>query len=317
VVPINGKAVAVSFREELESFDWTRPRWMQNKLLATSPFRFDRTPSFFVNLETGSWKDSGAVDREWSSGGFIKLLAFLRNETYQETKEYLLWKYDEEWDGDTEKLTLSLSLPRVERNWQPLDMSVLDPYKFRHPYLERRGISETVQRMFKIGYDKRSKAVTIPWFDNRGLANIKYRRTESKIFWYYKGGKPLRDLIFGINHIYARRDSQAVLVEGEVDALYLWTVGIPAIAIGGSAFTEEKADLIKRSPIERLMIATDNDAVGRRIREEVKTKLAGYLRIEDVVLPEQYKDINEITDVEVVKTVIANRCNLLPIEITF
>lgn len=312
MLQINGREINVDIRSELEQFTWNKPRWTSDKLLAASPFRYDKTPSFFVNLDMGGWKDSGAIDPAWGSGGFVKLLSFLRNETYEETKEYLLLKYAEEWDGDTSKLTLSLSIPCVERNWQPLDTSVLDPYKFRHPYLERRGISEAVQRMFKIGYDKRSKAVTIPWFDQAGrLANVKYRRTDSKIFWYYKGGKPLRDLIFGINHIYARRDRQAVLVEGEVDALYLWTAGIPAIAIGGSAFTDEKADVIIRSPIERLLIATDNDAVGLRIRNEVKKKMTGSIDLEDVILPEQYKDVNNICSIEELRKIMVNTTSVV------
>ena len=38
----------VDIRTELEAFPWIRPRWDSEKLIAASPFRYDRTPSFFV-----------------------------------------------------------------------------------------------------------------------------------------------------------------------------------------------------------------------------------------------------------------------------
>lgn len=302
MLTVRGVELDVDIRAEMEQFEWVRPRWTADKLIAASPFRYDRTPSFFCNLEHGAWKDSGSVDPEWGSGNFIKLLAYLHKLTYAETCDYLLMRYDNCKEYYYGKLSVNLSIINTNERKPTLDLSILEPYKFRHPYLGQRGISEDVQRMFRIGYDKQSKAVTIPWFTADGrLANIKYRRTDSKIFWYQKGGMPLRGLIYGIEHVYRRRDTGVVLVEGEVDALYLWTAGYSAIAIGGSAFTTEKADLIKRSPIERLLLATDNDDVGRKIREDVKQKLTGYIEIADVEIPEQYKDVNEISPISELK----------------
>lgn len=294
-------------RRELEQFEWHRARWTHDKLIAASPFRYDKTPSFFVNLESGGWCDSGATDTEWTSGGITKLIAFLRNETYEETRDYLHAKYNPEWDGEsTLSLLVRLTNPS-ERKTQPLDMAVLHPYRFRHPYLARRGISEEVQRRMSIGYCKRSRAVTIPWFlpDGR-LANVKHRKVDSKVFWYYSGGWPLRSLLYGIDRVYKERTRQAVLVEGEIDAMYCMAAGWPAIAIGGSAFTDEKAELIARSPIERLIIATDNDEVGGKIREDVVARLGGAVTLEVAEIPCQYKDVNEITTVDEVRTIFTD-----------
>ena len=88
-VKINGKYIDVDIVEELSAFDWTRPKWSEDKLIAASPFRYDSTPSFFVSLENGVWADSGAYDEDYASGNFTKLLAFLRDESYEETAEYL------------------------------------------------------------------------------------------------------------------------------------------------------------------------------------------------------------------------------------
>ena len=84
-IKIRGQTVNVDIQSELEVFEWSRPKWSESKLIACSPFRYDHSPSFFVNLDgdyAGTWGDSGAYDDEWSKGGFIKLLSFLRRETY-------------------------------------------------------------------------------------------------------------------------------------------------------------------------------------------------------------------------------------------
>jgi 5S rRNA maturation endonuclease (ribonuclease M5) len=313
MITIHGRKVSVDVLAELEEYSWTRPKWNHDKLIAGSPFRYDSTPSFFVNLDEshefyGCWSDSGAVDDEWKSGGFVKLIAFLRDETYFEAAEYLLdtygVNYGELSDGDSlPPLKIpKLTYGKVERFRQALDPSVLEPYKFRHPYLARRGISEAVQRLMNVGYDRDRKAVTIPWYlpDGR-LANVKYRRVDSKIFWYRKNSCPIRNLVYGINVIYRKNISKTVICEAEIDAMTVMTSGYAAIAVGGSSLTDQQAGIIKRSPIEQLYIATDNDEVGERLRAEVIRKLSGYVTMYDVRIPVPYKDANEVGDSEVLR----------------
>nr|MDF9458006.1 hypothetical protein [Bacillus pumilus] len=51
IITINGVAVDVDIREELEQYEWDRPTWHADRLTAASPFRDDRTPSFYVYYE--------------------------------------------------------------------------------------------------------------------------------------------------------------------------------------------------------------------------------------------------------------------------
>ncbi|MGI2775734.1 toprim domain-containing protein [Bacillus cytotoxicus] len=146
----------------------------------------------------------------------------------------------------------------------------------------------------KIGYDRFRQAVVIPWFDTNGrLANIKYRKTHGKVFWYEKDAVPIRKLIYGANVIYKRKITEVYLVEAEIDAMSLWTLGKPAIAVGGASFTNEQADIIKRSPIEALYICGDNDRAGDKLRKLVSEKLEGYVNIINVRVSSEYKDVNE------------------------
>lgn len=272
----------IDIRGELEKYSWTRPRWATDKLIAASPFRYDHSPSFFVRMEpygdipAGTWADSGHYDSEWASGNFTKLLSFLRNETYEETEEYLRSEYG--WSDDSEDGTVVLKPInlRIQRVRQSLSAAILADYTEDYTYLKKRGISERVQRQMGVLYDSRSKAAVIPWIGLNGrVANVKYRTVYGKTFWYHKGGWPIRELVYGIDQAAAT----TVICEAEIDALSWKTAGVAAIAVGGASFNGWKRDLILRSPIETLVIATDNDKAGGKLRREIEAMMRGHVRL--------------------------------------
>lgn len=296
---IRGRSVDVDIIAELEEFEWTRPRWSGDKLLAASPFRHDNTPSFFVrlapygDLPAGVWSDAGAYDDEWRSGNFAKLLSFLRNETYEEAEDYLLAKYDFSAEaGDAIKLPrLNLA---VERNRQALDEAAILAGYGEGPgaYLLSRGITAEVQREYGT-LDGGNRAV-IPWRNAGGkLQNVKYRATAGKLFWYESGGVPIRELVYGLDVIWRLRAQTAVLCEAEIDAMSWRVAGMAALAVGGVAFNRRKAELIAGSPVSELIIAADNDKAGEKLREEVSRALGGYMRIRQAYVPADVKDANE------------------------
>lgn len=291
---IRGTPVDIDVRTELEAFNWTRPRWSTDKLIAASPFRYDQTPSFFVRLvdhgdyPAGTFADSGAYDSEWQSGNFVKLLAFLRNETYEETEEYLLASYGVLTEGETVKLRpIRLKLQRVR---QTLNGEVLRDFTSDYSYLLSRGISEEVQRQAGVLFNPQANAAVIPWrlADGR-LANVKYRKTRGKVFWYQRDAWPIRELVFGLD----RAGPTTVLCEAEIDALSFREAGYNAVAVGGASFNDFKRDLILRSPIEELVIATDNDKAGEKLRREVERSLSGQVRLRHAYINKEVKDANE------------------------
>lgn len=272
--------VEIDIRAELEQFSWTRPTWSSDKLIAASPFRYDKTPSFFVRLEpygdfpAGTWSDSGSYDSEWASGNFVKLLAYLRNETYEETEEYLLSAYgfpDESSDIKLKPINL-----RIQRSRQSLNADTLATYIEDYTYLKTRGISAETQRQMGVLYNPQQKAVVIPWhLANGQLANVKYRKTYGKTFYYAKGGWPIREMVYGIQHAKAT----TVICEAEIDAMSWQEAGYAAVAVGGASFNGWKRDVLLRSPIETLVIATDNDKAGGKLREEIEQQMRGHVRV--------------------------------------
>ena len=275
----------------------TRPRWKRDRLEAASPFRYERNPSFFVLTEeskgypAGTWSDQGADDPEWRSGGLVKLLSYIRNETYGETIEYLLYRYGSVVDDE-----LRLYVPRLEFNVDisvRIDELILEDYEDNYEYLKGRGISEDVQRKAGVKYDPRSKAVAFPWYTQAGrLANVKYRKTTSKIFWYTEGAAPIRELVYGID----QASRVTVICEAEIDALSFRQAGLSAVAVGGSSFNDIKRDIIRRSPIEVLVIATDNDRAGAKLRAEIvkSMRYVCNVRTADLSGFDGAKDANDI-----------------------
>jgi DNA primase len=307
---LNDIEVNVDYRTELEAFDWQRASWRPEKLIACSPFRDERAPSFYVYLEdtdtasAGNWQDSGSFDPVYSKGGFVKLLAYLRRESEADTVEYLLAKYATGYVPE-ERFTLKahprFGLDAVDH----MKPDKLRRLAFRHPYLTNRGIPEEVQRFFTVGYDKEKRAVSIPWRDSRGrLITIKYRSVNSKVFWYDAEGADITAHLFGMYPLYKERPKRAVIVEAEIDAMYLRAAGIAAIATGNKYFSKKRAELIRKSSIEELVIGADNDEAGREMAERIEAALASDVKLFAWTLPDTAKDINDVTNLDEVRRIV-------------
>lgn len=296
-IKVCGIDIDVDIMDELEMFTWERPRWSTEKLIAASPFRYDNNPSFFINLDgpyAGVWGDSGAFEEDYESGNLPKLLAFLRDETYEEACDYLLETYGGEVvEGDSVKIppiTLRVPTRRIT-----LDEKTLTPYAFRHGYLTNRGINERTQRFMGVGYSKESAAITLPWRHPDGLlANIKYRKVQGKTFWYISGASPVRQLVYGIDKVYKHGFKRVVVCEAEIDAMSWYSGGkLPAVALGGTSVTKAQLDMIRKSPIETIVLAMDNDPAGLNMQRKLVEGLRGQVAIERIKIPADYKDAND------------------------
>lgn len=301
MIRIRGYDVEVDVLAEVERYDWGKSKIRGSKYLACSPFRDERHPSFAVNLDNGTWIDSGGTDDDWKKGGFVKLLAWLRNETYEEAADYLLATYSTMYIP-ADNLELKFNLESENSSSQPLDKSRLDQYKFRHPYLEeKRGIEERYQLGFSVGYDRKLGAVTFPWLDKHGeLVNIKFRSVTDKRFWYLAEGQYIKNHLYGMNHVIRKGSTRVFIVESEIDCITLWQSGFPAIAMGGANLTKRQKRLILQSPIETLVLATDNDEAGELIARSISEQLNGWVQIQTVDLPDEAKDVNDLSRDELV-----------------
>lgn len=274
IIEIREQQVNVDIRAELQNYDWGNDaKWSDEKLIARSPFRDDTTPSFFVRLEpyqdypAGIWSDSGAYDDRFAKGGFVKLLSFLRNETWEETEEYLIDTY-----GRREGAKRVLIPPRIAR---PVPVNPLDPSKIDvlpSPYLSKRGIREDIQIAAGTGRGPYKGYVALPWcFPDGRLMNVKYRATKGKMFFYEDDAYPIGRLVWGADSVYEA--GVAIICEAEIDALSWRTAGYEAVALGHGGISEEQAEILVGLPVNRYIAGGDNDLVGKRFNEQIKRVL--------------------------------------------
>lgn len=293
---IRGMEIDVDIYEELMNYSWNRGKKKGDEYICCSPFRDEQHPSFCVNLETGLWIDFGSDDEYWKKGSFVKLIAFLENISFEEAEEMLLEAYGIFID-DVDSLELIINIQNDEVQPKTFTREELRPYLFRHRgYMLKRGISDEIMKKFVVGYDKEKEAVAFFWMDaNTGkVVTVKFRSIKSKVFYYIDGGQKVNNHIFGLYQVKQGGYKEVFIVESEIDALYLWTLGVPAVALGGSNLSYEQERLLLLSGIETIVIATDNDKAGFKIKQQLKRELTGYMNIKELYLPYHAKDVNDL-----------------------
>lgn len=310
--------IEVDVLEELDLFEWEKVRKHGAEFQACSPFRNERKPSFYINLETGMWIDHGAEDETWKKGNLISLLSFLHNISYEETETMLLERYNVIID-DVEGMELNINIQMDDVPPKTFTRDELKDYLFRNKaYLLSRGVSEEVQKQFIVGYDKKSKAVAFFWMDafTGKVVNVKFRSTKGKQFYYIRGGQPVSKHVFGLYQVIQNKCGKAYIVESEIDAMYLWSMGIPAIALGGSYLSADQKRKLLLSGVETFVIATDADKAGERIKASLIKELAGHVELLKVTLPDYAKDINEVKPEDIKKVTDSEEPITLKVNLT-
>ena len=188
----------------------------------------------------------------------------------------------------------------------------LDSYRYIHPYMYERGLTDEIIGYFDIGYDKTTDSITFPvryW----GCVNfgrclfVAKRNIKTKRFDLPKNiGKPL----YGLYEIWGACMQQTTtellpevyVCEGLFDCLRLWCNGKYAVAGFGCLYSDYQLKLLEGLPTRKLILAFDNDKAGKdgadRVRRSIKNKI-----ITEVVLPSGRKDIGECTDNELLNLV--------------
>lgn len=183
----------------------------------------------------------------------------------------------------------------------------LDKYRYYHPYMYKRGLTDEIIELFDIGYDKDSDCITFPVHDINGNTLFIARRSVKTKFFNYPQGveKPL----YGLYEYYKYKDSdvetycgrtdfrnwvnEVIVCESMLDALSFWVVGKFAVALNGTG-NELQFKQLRELPCRELILATDSDEAGtkarQRIRDNIKNKL-----ITEYIFPEGRKDANECT----------------------
>lgn len=185
---------------------------------------------------------------------------------------------------------------KEESNINYVSEEELAKYRYFHPYMYKRKLTDEIIEIFDIGYDFATESITFPIKDISGNCLFVARRSVKTKWFNYPAGaeKPLYGL-YELNQLEKFPD-EVIVCESMLDALSCWVYGKYAVALNGLG-NDLQFQQLRSLPCRKLILATDNDKAGmdarKRIRRNVKNKL-----ITEYLLPEGKKDINDLSEEE-------------------
>ena len=190
----------------------------------------------------------------------------------------------------------------------------LEKYRYTHPYLYKRGMTDEVIELFDIGYDNTCKCITFPVRDIKGNCLFVARRSVNTKFFNYPEGveKPLYGLYEYYKDIhdktyigtwmgqeitsrkYELQSLPVIVCESMLDALSFWTVGKYAVALNGLG-NELQFKQLRQLPCRQIILATDMDERGMAARDRIRDNMQNTKIVGEYFFPKGCKDANDCT----------------------
>ena len=181
----------------------------------------------------------------------------------------------------------------------------LDSYRYTHPYMYKRKLTDEIIDLFDIGYDKNSECITFPNRDINGNCLFIARRSVKTKFFNYPQDveKPVYGLyelnaIRNVNghtvHILPNFPNEIIICESMLDALTCWVYGKYAVALNGTG-NENQFKTLRNMPNRKFILATDMDEAGLKARERIRQSLGNKLVTEYMWDINVAKDINDMS----------------------
>lgn len=270
-----------------------------NNVMVTCPFHKggeERKPSCGVSTVETPDTPAGTVHcfTCGKSMGFDKFISFLLGveDGGSTGRQWLIEHFDISY---TRKINVMLSRGgrRSGETEAYVMENLLSQYRFYHPYMYKRGLTDEIIERYDIGYDKINDMITFPVRDIRGRCLFLAKRSvKGKMFILPSSrNKPL----YGVYELdYSKPD--IYIVESFFNALTLAKWGYNAIALMGTG-SNYQYDLINRLPFRTIHLVLDGDLAGRH----------GSLKLMKVIDKgklvynhEMYdgKDVNDLTEKE-------------------
>jgi len=83
--------------------------------------------------------------------------------------------------------------------------------------------------------------------------------------------------------------------------------GFNSVALLGAHMSKQQEDLLVKLPTDELVICLDNDEAGRIGKEKISTCISKRFVLTYIQLPDKYKDVQEVRDIDELQQIINNR----------
>lgn len=174
----------------------------------------------------------------------------------------------------------------------------LNSYRYTHPYMYKRKLTDEIIDLFDIGYDKNTECITFPNRDINGNCLFVARRSVKTKFFNYP--QDVEKPVYGLYecNICAKTiknwfPDEIIICESMIDALTCWVYGKYAVALNGTG-NENQFKTLRNMPNRKFILATDMDEAGLKARERIRQSLGNKLVTEYVWDINIAKDINDM-----------------------
>ena len=174
---------------------------------------------------------------------------------------------------------------------QEITEEELDKYRYIHPYMYSRGLTDEIIERFDIGYDREREVITFPVKDIEGRCIfVATRSVRTKFFGLPQGqDKP-------VYLAYNFRDGMyrtAYITESFLNCLTCWKYDKPAMAMIGTG-NKKQYEILNKLPVREYILAFDPDEAGRKATERFRKNVHGKI-IKELVYTDN-RDINDLQE---------------------
>lgn len=194
-------------------------------------------------------------------------------------------------DGRTENKEIKEGTETAIAGENEITEEELDKYRYIHPYMYERGLTDEIIERFDIGYDKARNEITFPVADLYGTVRfIASRSVKNKFFRLPKGeDKPIYQ---GYRFVTGKYRT-AYITESFLNCLTCWKYDKPAMAMIGTG-NKKQYEILNKLPVREYILAFDPDEAGRKATERFKKNVQGKI-IKELVYTDN-RDINDLQE---------------------
>lgn len=209
-------------------------------------------------------------------------------------EEWLLQRCDTGFISEVQYLPeIVLDAPKDTEEF--LDENELVKYQYYHKYMWKRKLTPEIVDRFEVGFDPVGDRLIFPVRDDKGrLLCITSRNVKNKFFTLPEGKKKPVYLLY---YIKQQNMKSVAICESQINALYLWSIGIPAVALFGTG-SSYQYELLKKSGVRSFNLYFDGDTAGYAGSRKFKQAMPDDVLITTYRLPDG-KDVNDLSPEEI------------------